>query len=100
MLVIGSCNDEIMDYRDPNAKSEELFFNTPSEIEQGAFAIYSSFFHNNAFTWELPEVFDGLANEFEGRPSSAGESGIQSILRYEHTNSHVQLERFWRLLYR
>jgi starch-binding outer membrane protein, SusD/RagB family len=100
MLVIGSCNDEIMNYSDPNAKSEEVFFKTPAEIEQGAFAIYSSFFHNNAFTWQLPEVFDGLANEFEARPTSAGETGIHSILRYEHTNSVAEIEKFWKLLYR
>jgi starch-binding outer membrane protein, SusD/RagB family len=100
MLAIGSCNDDIMDYPDPNAKSEENFFKTPAEIEQGAFAIYSSFFHNNAFMWQLPEVFDGLANEFEGRPSSTGEVDIHTILRYEHTNTHPPTEKFWKLLYR
>ena len=89
-----------MDYPDPNAKNEEKFFNTPAEIEQGAFAIYSSFFHNNAFTWQLPEVFDGLANEFEGRPSSAGETEIQAVLRYEHTNSHAPIGNIGELLYR
>ena len=100
MLILGSCNKDIMDYSDPNAKNEQSFFNTPQEIEQGAFAIYSSFFHNNGFTWELPEVFDGLANEFDGRPSSSGEAGIQTIRRYEHNNSNDEIKSFWRLLYR
>lgn len=100
LLLTVSCNKDIMDYPDPNSKNEESFFNTPPEIEQGAFSIYSSFFHNNAFTWQLPEVFDGLANEFNGRPSSAGEVDIQTILRYEHTNSSPPVEKFWRLLYR
>ena len=69
MMMVGSCNDDIMDYPDPNAKSEENFFKTPAEIEQGAFAIYSSFFHNNAFMWQLPEVFDGLPGTYlDSRP--------------------------------
>jgi len=100
LLIVSSCNEDIMDYPDPNAKSEDQFFKTPAEIEQGAFAIYSSFFHNNAFTWELPEMFDGLAHEFEGRPSSSGEVAIQTIWRYEHTNTLPPTEKYWKLLYR
>lgn len=100
ILILGACNKKIMDYPDPNSKNEQSFFNTPEEVEQAAFSVYSSFFHNSGFTWELPEIFDGLANEFEGRPSSSGEAGVQIILRYEHTNTIDELQAFWRLLYR
>lgn len=100
LLIIMACDSSIMDYADPNSKNSETYFNTPDEIEQGAIAIYSSFFHNSAFTWQLPEVFDGLANEFEARPSSTGETDIQAILRYQHTNTTAPIRSYWRLLYR
>ena len=100
LFMVASCTTDILDYPDPNAKNTDTYFNTPDEIEQGSIAIYSSFFHNNAFTWQLPEVFDGLANEFDGRPSSAGETEIQAILRYQHTNSNGPIRSYWRLLYR
>ncbi len=100
MLLVGSCNKKIMDYPDPNSKSIESYFNTPEEIQQGAVAIYSSFFSNSAFTWRLPEMFDGLANEFDGRPSSTGETYIQLLWRYQHNNSSEPIWQFWRLLYR
>ena len=100
LMVLGSCRKSILDYPDPNSKSVDDFFKTPDEIQEGAIAIYSSFFHNSAFTWQLPEVYDGLANEFDGRPSSAGETDIQAILRYQHNPSTAPIGSFWRLLYR
>ncbi len=100
ILVIGACDNEILDYADPNSKNTETYFTTPKQIEEGAFAIYSSFFHDRAFTWELPEVFDGLANEFEGRPPSANEPEIQALLRYQHNNTNAPIRSYWRLLYR
>lgn len=100
LVILGSCNTDILDFKDPNSKNTDTFFNTPAEIEQGSIAIYSSFFHNSAFTWQLPEMFDGLANEFDGRPPSTGETDIQALLRYQHTNSTAPIRSFWRLLYR
>jgi len=100
LIVLGSCSTDILDYPDPNSKNTASFFNTPEEIELGSIAIYSSFFHNSAFTWQLPEMFDGLANEFDGRPSSTGETEIQALLRYQHTNSTGPIRSYWRLLYR
>ncbi len=100
LVILTSCNTDILDYPDPNAKNTDTYFNTPKEIELGSIAIYSSFFHNGAFTWKLPEMFDGLANEFDGRPSSAGEVEIQALLRYQHTNTTGPILEFWRLLYR
>lgn len=100
ILIAGACDDEILDYPDPSNKNLQNYFNTPDQIEQGAFAIYSSFFHNSAFAWQLPEVFDGLVNEVEGRPASANEPEIQSLLRYEHNNFNGPIKSYWRLLYR
>lgn len=100
LLIVASCDTDILNYPDPNAKNTDTFFNTPEEIELGSIAIYSSFFHNNAFTWELPEMFDALANEFDGRPSSGGEAEIQLVRRYQHTNVIRPIRGYWRLLYR
>ncbi len=100
MLMIGSCDTDILDYPDPDSKNTETYFNTPKQIEEGAFAIYSSFFHNSSFGWELPEVFDALANEFEGTPLSAHEPEIQALVRYQHNNANGPISSYWRLLYR
>lgn len=99
-LLIGSCKKSILDYPDPNSKSVNDFFKTPDEIQQGSIAIYSALYTNSAYAWQLPEMFDGLANEYDGRPSSAGETDIQSILRYQHNATTGPIGSFWRLLYR
>lgn len=105
MLFIGvfsmsSCKKEILNYPDPNSKNEQSFFNTPQQIEQAAFATYNAFFHNSIYTWKYTEMFDALANELEGRPSSAGEGNVQTIWRYTHNNSTDIFQWYWRLLYR
>jgi len=100
LIISSACNKDIIDYADPNSKNTETYFNTPDQIEQGAIAIYSSFFHNFAFAWQLPEMFDGLANEFEGRPSSAGEGDLQALLRYQYNNATGPITSYWRMLYR
>jgi len=100
MIITGSCSEDILNYPDPNAKNTDTYFNTPAEIEQGAFAVYSSFYHNSAFAWQLPEYFDALANEIEGRPSSAGEGNIQACWHYQHNATTDVFRSYWRLLYR
>ncbi|KAF0235477.1 MAG: RagB/SusD domain-containing [Prolixibacteraceae bacterium] len=99
-MITGSCSEEILNYPDPNARNTDTYFNTPAEIEQGAFAIYSSFHHNSMFGWQLPEVFDVMANESDGRPSSAGEANIHLCWRYQHNNQTDVFWKYWRLLYR
>ncbi|MBX2925502.1 MAG: RagB/SusD family nutrient uptake outer membrane protein [Chitinophagaceae bacterium] len=99
-MTMGACNKDILNYADPNSKNTDTYFNTPDEIESGAIAVYSSFFHNSAFAWQLPEVFDGLANEYDGRPPSANEPEIVAIWRYEHNNATTPIRSYWRLLYR
>lgn len=99
-VILASCDTSILDYPDPNSKTIDNYFKTPDEIEEGAIGIYSSFFYNNTFVWQTPEMFDGLANEFDGRPASTSEFDIQALLRYQHNNVTGPITSYWRLLYR
>ena len=100
MFFLGSCSD-ILDYDDPNHKNTDSYFNKPEEINQAAIAIYSAFHYNSMFGWRWPEMFDALANEFDGKPAAlANEANIAAIQNYQFNNTNDAVSGYWKLLYR
>ena len=107
MLFMGSCNEDIMNFKDKNSYSYSTFFTTPQQIEMGVNAAYASIYFNNMFGFMWPEMFDALGNDFEPGPSGINEPYILDMLEYKYKNvSNPSLsygnpvEGYWRMLYK
>lgn len=96
-----SCNEDIMNLKDPNTYTTAAYFNTPVEIEQGAVAIYSSFYFNSMFAWRWPESLDVLANEAKMLvPALVNEVDIVAMSKYQFNNTTNPVVGLWRLCYK
>ena len=82
LLFAGtSCSEDILNYSDPNNLGTDNYFKTPGQISEAATSIYVAFRSNNMIGWEWQEMFDALANEFDGAPGS--EPDIINIKKYQ-----------------
>jgi starch-binding outer membrane protein, SusD/RagB family len=99
-LFLGSCDENIMNYKDPENYNTDSYFNTPDQIVQAANAIYVSFAYNHMCGWEWEEMFDVLANEVDATPAGYGEATIVDLWRYQHNNTNATITEFWRMTYK
>lgn len=101
VLVLSSCNKDILNFTDPNSYNYASYFNSPDEIRKGANAIYVTFYHNKMMGFEWPEMFDVLANEARPTlPALANEPDVCALWQYQYQNTNGTLDRFWKMLYK
>lgn len=101
ILVVVSCNEDIMNFPDPNTFNSANYFNTPEQIRATSTAIYGSFAFNAMMGFQWSEMFDVLAAEAEPTPNALpNEPDIVPIWQYTHTNTNACMNHLWRVLYR
>jgi len=101
VLLFGACSEDIINYNDPNTYNTDSYFNTPSQIEKAATAIYVSFYYNYMMGWRWPEVYNALGNEMDGTPGGiANEGDIVSFMKYQFNNTNVDVSGLWRMSYK
>jgi hypothetical protein len=101
ILLVVSCNQDIMNYPDPNTFNTSNYFNTPAEIRQASTAAYISFYFNSMGGFEWSEMFDVLAAEAEATPEALpNEPHIAQLYSYTHNNTSGSISDIWKMLYR
>jgi starch-binding outer membrane protein, SusD/RagB family len=101
ILFVVSCNEDIMNYPDPNTYNTLNYFNTPDQIQAASTAIYESFLFNAMMGFQWSEMFDVLAAEAEPTPIALpNEPDVVPVWQYIFTNNNACIEHFWRILYR
>jgi len=101
ILFMVSCNEDIMNYPDPNTYNTENYFKTPGEIQAGSTAIYGSLLFNAMMGFQWSEMFDVLAAESE--PTAAAlpnEPDVVPLWQYTYTNTNKVMDHYWRVNYR
>lgn len=101
IILLVSCNEDIMNYSDPGAYDTSSYFETPEEIRQASTATYLAFHSNSMVGYQWNSMFNVLAAEAE--PTTAAlpnEPDIVPIWQYIHNNSSRAIENYWKMLYR
>ena len=101
VLLIFSCNEDMLNYPDPNHYTTANYFNTPDQIRQAANAIYVSFIYEGMMGFQWSELFDVPAVEAEPTPKALpNEKDIVPIWQYTYLNTNKVIYHYWRMLYR
>lgn len=101
MILLVSCNEDIMNYDDPNTFTTSNYFETPEEIRQASNAIYVGFYFNSMLGFQWNTMFNVLAAEAEPTPAALpNEPDLVPLWQYIHNNSSRAIENYWRMLYR
>ena len=100
-IFFMSCNEEILNYSDPNNYNTDNYFNTPEQIRAAANAIYVSFIYNGMMGFQWETLFNVLAAEAEPSPKALpNERDLVPIWQYVHNNTNPVIYRYWSMLYK
>src|SRR5690606_12978700 len=101
-LTFTSCNEDILDLKNPEQFTLDTYFKTPAEIVQSANASYIAFFQYGMGSYQWPEIWDVLGNESDataGALGSGDEIPIIQMMKYQHNETNLTVEFLWRMLY-
>jgi starch-binding outer membrane protein, SusD/RagB family len=63
LVNLQGCNDDFLDITNPNAYTEESYFNTPDQLLAAVAAAYYGFYHVGLFAREWYFYHDMLGND-------------------------------------
>jgi hypothetical protein len=100
ILIVSSCNKDILNFADKSNYNTGNYFKTPGEIRAGSTAIYNAFRYNAMMGCQWSEMFDVLGAEAD--PTAAAlpnEPDIVPLWNYTYTNGNSTILRYWKSLY-
>jgi starch-binding outer membrane protein, SusD/RagB family len=100
LICFQSCNDDFLDITNPNAYTEDSYFNTPEQLSAAVASAYYGFYHVGLFAREWYFYHDLLGNDAMAAPAIVGTGSMGQLpsLTYDGTNTEIQ--NLWRALYR
>src|SRR5690606_21663399 len=98
MLLIGGCNEDLLDVKNENNYTDVSYFKTPTQFNEAVLATYAVFSHTGMMAREWYFIFDLLANDAE-RASPLVGTELQ-LADYSFNNNNDDIVGFWSSLYR
>lgn len=99
-ISVVSCNDDFLNITNPNAYSEESYFNTPEQLQEAVAAAYYGFYHNGLFAREWYFYHDLLGNDAKAAPAIVGTGAMGQLPAFSYDGTNSEIQNSWRSLYR
>lgn len=102
LFTVASCDQGILDIKDPSQYTLETYFQTPAEIVQATNATYTAFYQFWVGSYQWPEIWDVLGNEMEATAGALGsyhEQPVVQMMMYQHNETNRSVENLWRMFY-
>ncbi len=98
IILITSCNDDILNLTNPNSYDTGTFFQSEEELELATNAVYAGLYFGGLWIREYYFIFDLLGNDASVATALQGE--LAEFAKYTYDAAHGQINVYWRSLYR
>lgn len=98
LLLFGSCNEKILDLKNPNQYDTGTFFTNEKELVQSCNAVYAGLYFNGLWIRDYYFIYDLLGNDAQVGTALQGE--LAEFAKYTYNSSHGKINDYWRSLYR
>lgn len=98
LLLLASCDEKILDLKNPNQYDTGTFFTNENELLQSVNAIYAGLYFNGLWVRDYYFIFDLLGNDAQVATALEGE--LAEFAKFTYTPTHGKINDYWRSLYR
>ena len=98
LLLLASCNEKILDLKNPNQYDTGTFFTNEKELIQSVNATYAGLYFSGLWVRDYYFIFDLLGNDAQVATALQGE--LAEFAKYTYTPTHGKINDYWRSLYR
>jgi len=98
LVLTAGCNEDILDIKSQNQYSEETYFKTAPQFNEGVVATYATLLMNGLYSRDAYYLFDLLANDAENNIFLLGD--VAQLHDYSYGPAQPQMSDLWKNLYR
>jgi len=98
LLLLASCNEKILDLKNPNQYDTGNYFTNEKELVQSVNAAYAGFYFNGLYVRDYYYIFDLLGNDAQVATALQGE--LAEFAKFTYAPAHLKINDYWRSLYR
>ncbi|OAV45951.1 RagB/SusD family nutrient uptake outer membrane protein [Lewinella sp. 4G2] len=98
VLLLVSCDEEILEQPNLNEYNATTYFSSPPQLNEAVVAQYSTLLLQGMYSRDYYFMFDLLGND--AQPGNALLGDLRALATYQHGPQNPQVNQMWEALYR